>query len=329
MFRQLLFVYTIVRARFINYIGQNDIDYSDAALLLRSLPNVRVSRIRQKLAQNQPALVTTLHLTDPAVFELTSLMGFDGIWIDLEHHAHSVETVMNLMRAARVGTSDIVARPAKGEFMRMARLLEAGAQGIMYPRCDSAAEAAEVVKWAKFPPLGKRGLDGGNPDMPYCSMSVPQYVKEANEQTFIIIQIEEDHAIDAAEEIAAVEGVDVLMLGPADYSSLSGFAGDFSHPRIAQAEARIADATRKQGKHWGRPALSLADAEALVAKGAHFIPYGSDLSMLKRNLEQMQRDFTSLGFTFTNQLSPTTKHKEPLQNGAPHIRLVTPQVVTT
>lgn len=290
---------------------------------------MRTSRIRQKLAQDEPVLVTTLHLTDGAVFELTSLMGFDGIWVDLEHHAHSVQTMQGLMRAARVGSSDIVARPAKGEFMRMARLLEAGAQGIMYPRCDSAAEAREVVKWAKFPPLGKRGLDGGNPDMPYCSMSIPQYVKEANEQTFIIIQLEEDHAIDAAEEIAAVEGVDVLMLGPADYSSLSGFAGNFNDPRIAEAEARIANAARKQGKKWGRPALSLADAEALVAKGARFIPFGSDLTMLKRSLEQMQRDFAPLGFTFTNQLSPPTKQTESRPNGPPHVRLTTPRVVHT
>jgi 4-hydroxy-2-oxoheptanedioate aldolase len=290
---------------------------------------MRTSRIRQKLSHDEPVLVTTLHLTDGAVFELTSLMGFDGIWVDLEHHAHSVQTMQGLMRAARVGSSDMVARPAKGEFMRMGRLLEAGAQGIMYPRCDSAAEAREVVKWAKFPPLGKRGLDGGNPDMPYGSMSVPQYVKEANEQTFIIIQIEEDHAIAAAEEIAAVEGVDVLMLGPADYSSLSGFAGDFGHPRIAEAEAKIAEATGKHGKHWGRPALSLADAEALVGKGARFIPYGSDLTMLKRSLEQMQRDFGALGFSFTNQLSPITKQVERRQNGASAVRLATPPVVHT
>ena len=79
---------------------------------------MRVSKIAKKLSDDQPVLITSLHLTDPSVFELTSLMGFDGIWIDLEHHAHSLETVQNLMRAARIGTSDIVARPAKGEFMR-------------------------------------------------------------------------------------------------------------------------------------------------------------------------------------------------------------------
>src|SRR6185436_11438105 len=170
------------------------------------------SRIRSKLAKNQPALVTTLHVSDPSVFELASLMGFDGIWLDLEHHAHSLETAQNLMRAARIGESDVVARPAKGEFMRLGRMLEAGAQGIMYPRCDDAIEAAEVVKWAKFPPLGKRGCDGGNPDMPYSSMPLDQYIREANEQTFVVIQIEEASALSHVDEIAATEGIDVIFL---------------------------------------------------------------------------------------------------------------------
>ena len=160
---------------------------------------MRPSVVKAKLARNEPILVTCLHLTDPSLYEMTSLMGYDAIWMDLEHHAYSVETANNLMRAARVGASDIMARPAKGEFMRMSRLLEAGAQGIMYPRCESAAEAAEVVRWCKFHPLGTRGIDGGNPDMPYCSMPLTDYLREANEQTFVVVQIEDPGAVEQAE----------------------------------------------------------------------------------------------------------------------------------
>ena len=93
---------------------------------------MRPSKIKAKLRRNEPALVTTCHFADPSAYELVSLMGFDGLWMDLEHHAVSLETANNLMRAARAGTADILARPAKGEFMRMGRILEAGAQGIMY-----------------------------------------------------------------------------------------------------------------------------------------------------------------------------------------------------
>ena len=280
---------------------------------------MRVSKIAKKLSNDQPALITSLHLTDPSVFELTSLMGFDGIWIDLEHHAHSLETVQNLMRAARIGTSDIVARPAKGEFMRMGRLLEAGAQGIMYPRCDNAAEAAEVVKWAKFPPFGKRGCDGASPDMPYCSMPIAQYVKEANEQTFVIIQVEEEQAIDNVEEIAAVEGVDIIMLGPGDYSCLSGFPGQMEHPQIKRATERIAAAALRFGKQWGRPVSSPAHARELIAMGARFVTFGSDLTLIKRGLEQMQREFLAEGFSFENQLIPPSVTVRP--HTVPHAAL--------
>src|SRR3989304_622442 len=174
------------------------------------------SKVKSKLRRGEPALCMMLHFSDQSVFEMASLMGMDGLWMDMEHHTYSLETATSMIRAARIGPCDVVARPGKGEFMRMGRMLEAGAHGIMYPRCDNAAEAAEVVRWAKFSPLGRRGADGANADMPYCTMPLAQYVKEANEQTFIVIQIEEEAAVEQVEEIAAVEGVDVIFLGPGD-----------------------------------------------------------------------------------------------------------------
>jgi 4-hydroxy-2-oxoheptanedioate aldolase len=285
---------------------------------------MRPSQILKKLRNSQPVLLTTLHLADPSVFELASLMGFDGIWLDMEHHAHSLETAQNLMRATRVGQSDILVRPAKGEFMRMGRMLEAGAQGIMYPRCDNAAEAREVVKWAKFPPLGKRGIDGGGADMPYCSMPVAEYIQEANQQTFVVIQIEEEAALNNIEEIAAVEGVDVLFLGPGDFSTLGGYAGQFEHPRLEKATERVAAAARRTGKHWGRPIISSTEeAEKYLAMGARFLAYSADIVLVKLGLEKIQRDFAAIGFEFNNQLPgqatqpPKSTHRLP----GPHLDL--------
>lgn len=262
---------------------------------------MRKSRIKAKLRANQPALVTTLHFTDPQAFELTSLMGFDGIWIDLEHHPTSVETAACLMRAARVGCADIVARPAKGEFMRMGRLLEIGAQAIMYPRCDDAREAAEVVKWSKFAPLGQRGLDTGNPDAPYCMMPLAPYVRAANEETLLVIQLESASAVDQADSIAQIEGVDVLMLGPGDYSLLEGFPGRMDDRRIFEAQEKIAAAARRHGKHWGRPSFSVEQTKELLEMGARFICHGADLLFVKNALEKIRRDFAPLGFTFDDR----------------------------
>lgn len=264
---------------------------------------MRPSRIKAKLRRGEPVLVTTLHLIDPSVFELTSLMGFDGIWMDMEHHAYSLQTAAELMRAARVGAADIIGRPAKGEFMRMQRILEAGAHGIMYPRCDNAQEAAEAAEWMKFAPQGRRGCDGANPDAPYLAMPLDEYIAEANQQTFLIVQIETPEALERADEIAAVDGVDVLMLGPGDFSILSGIPGQFDHPRLREAKRTIAEATARAGKHWACPAGSVEQARELIDMGSRLIFYQADIVMIKTGLERIQQEMSDLGFTFENRLA--------------------------
>ena len=196
---------------------------------------MRTSKIKAKLRRNEPVLVPAMHINDPAIFELASLFGFDGLWLDMEHQSRSLETAGQLVRAARVGTSDVMVRCAKGEFLRLGRMLEIGATGIMYPRCDNAAEAREVVKWAKFAPLGTRGVDSAGADNPYCTLPLVEYLKAANDETFIVIQIEDQGALDHCEEMAKVPGVDVLFFGPGDYSILSGFPGQWDHPKIMEA----------------------------------------------------------------------------------------------
>lgn len=262
---------------------------------------MRTSIVKAKLARNEPVLVVCLHFTDASLYEMTSLIGFDCIWMDLEHHGYSVETASQLMRAARVGGADVVARPAKGEFLRSSRLLEMGATGIMYPRCESAAEAAEVVKWCKFAPQGRRGVDGANADMPYLMMPLAEYVRAANEQTFVVVQLEDADAVARAEEIAAVDGVDVLFFGPGDFSILGGFPGRFDHPSVTAAIQTISEAARKAGKHWGMPCFSVEHGRHLLEMGARFIAHGADVVLVKRGLEQIQEQFGPLGFSFPKQ----------------------------
>lgn len=262
---------------------------------------MRESIVKQKLARDEPALIVQLHLTDPSLFEMASLMGFDCLWMDLEHHAYSLETANQLMRAARVGHSDIIARPGKGEFMRMGRLLESGATGILYPRCDDAAEAREVVRWAKFAPLGQRGVDGSGPDMPYRSMPPAEYIAKANAETFIVVQLEAASAIEQADQIAAVEGIDGLMLGPADFSVLSGIPGQIDHPLVVDATAAIAAAATAAGKAWGRTSRSFDESRQLVDQGARLIFQGSDIMLIKGALEALRCGAEDAGFTMLNR----------------------------
>jgi 4-hydroxy-2-oxoheptanedioate aldolase len=267
---------------------------------------VRLSRIKAKLRRGEPALITTLHYIDPTLYEMTSLMGFDGIWMDLEHHHYSVETAANLMRAARVGSSDIIARPAKGEFMRMCRLLEAGAQGIMYPRCETAEEAAEVVRWARFAPLGERGVDSANADAPYCFMPLKSYLETANKETLVIVQIESPRAVENVEQIARVPGVDVLMVGPGDLSVLYGIPGQFDHPKMQAAFAQVARTAKAAGIHWGSVTPNPDHTSKLIEMGALFLCHNADILIMKRGLELIQEQYRKLGFTFDNRMPALT-----------------------
>lgn len=264
---------------------------------------MRPSRVRSRWAESKPAFCVASALTDPAVCELLSLLGFDCIWLDLEHHPRSSETAAQLMRASRVGVSDIIARPAKGEFMRLGRLLEAGATGIMYPRCEHEDEAAEVVRAARFAPQGARGVDGGNADMPYASLSLPDYIRQANERTFIFAQIEEPKSLERVEKIAAVPGIDGIFFGPGDFSVLAGIPEQFDHPMIVGAQERIAAACKQAGKRWGMPGLDRNHVQRILSMGASFIAWGTDIVVLKEGFESIQKDFSPLGFSFDNRLS--------------------------
>ncbi len=261
------------------------------------------SKVKAKLARNEPVLITCLHLMDATVFEIASHMGFDGIWVDMEHHVHSVETVQQMFRAARMGSgSDIMARPAKGEYTRMMRMLEAGAHGILYPRCSDADEAGRVVQAMKFHPQGTRGFDGGNRDMPYCTMDMNEYLHFANDNTFLFAQIEEPEAVENVDRIAAVEGVDALFFGPGDFTVMSGIPGQLNHPIVTEALKKIQAAAKRAGIHWGMPVGTPQRARELLDMGAGFVCAGADMLMVRMGLERIQSEYGELGFKFDNQM---------------------------
>lgn len=253
------------------------------------------SKVREKLRSGQTAFGTSLQFIDPAVFEMAATLGFDAIWLDLEHHSVGESQAGELIRAARAGgRTDVVVRPGKGEFMRMARLLELGAHGVMYPRCESAAEATEVVRWAKFAPTGQRGFDGAGADGDYMAHSMVDYLRRANENTFVVIQVEDHASIDRCDEMFAVDGVDMLMIGPADLTVLSGYPGEFHHPSVAAAFARIADAAKRSGKSWASTSISLEHAKQLSLMGAGLVFHGADIVFVRRGLVSLVDSFREI-----------------------------------
>lgn len=261
-------------------------------------------------------------LTDPASTELMGLLGFDCVWIDLEHTSTTNDQAAQMFRAARVGGADVMARPGKGEFMQMGRLLETGAMGILYPRCDNAAEAKEVVRWAKFAPLGERGCAGTSPDAPYDMIGRAQYVREANEQTWLAVQIESPAAVEHARAIAEVEGVDVVFFGLGDFAVLSGIPGEFEHPLVNEAMQTVCRETLAAGKRFGTVGLSTAHAQHVLDMGATLVCHGVDMLLVKEGLERIKSQFGRLGFAFDGQVAPSQAiaypHYPPLGNVCAH-----------
>jgi len=253
---------------------------------------MKTNGIKRRLARNEPSFVTTLHLNDPTVYELASMIGIDGIWMDMEHRTFSMETAQNLMAAAKAGgDSDVLVRVSRHEMTRVTRALECGAQGIIYPRCENADEAREVVRNAKFAPLGQRGCDGWNRDAPFGTMPLDEYVAAANEQSLIVIQIESPDAAKHAAEIARVEGVDVLMFGMGDFSVFAGVPGQTRHPTVIEASRRVCDAALSAGKHFGQPAGSVETIEELIDMGGRLVFHDADILMVNRGLRAIKELF--------------------------------------
>jgi 4-hydroxy-2-oxoheptanedioate aldolase len=159
------------------------------------------------------------------------------------------------------------------------------------------------VRWAKFAPQGERGVDGANGDNPYCAMPMPPYLKAANENTLLIAQLESPRALDQAEAIARVPGIDVLMLGPGDLSVIAGIPYQFDHPLITGAYERVAAAAKNAGKWWGTVSGSPEHTQRLFDLGAKFICHGCDLLMVKLGMEQIQQRYSELGFHVENRLA--------------------------
>lgn len=263
---------------------------------------MRDSRVRKRWMQGKPVLATVAHFADPSSAELIGLMGFDCLWIDLEHQPLGMAEAANMMRAARVGDMDVMARPAKGEFMRMARLIEAGASLIMYPRCETAEEARELVRCAKFPPLGERGFFSASPDNPYSTMPVKDYLKQANEQTILIAQIESPKALKNARAIAEVEGIDVLFFGPGDFSMMSGVAGEFGSALVQDALRETCQAALAAGKRFGTTVSSVEYTKKMLDLGGTLLCYGGDLHFVRQALIDTRTNFGPLGFEFEPKL---------------------------
>ena len=228
----------------------------------------------------------------PIVIEMFALAGgYHGFWLDGEHVELSTPQMTLAGLAARANGFDCFARIPPIGYWRVTQCLEAGMGGVMAAQIRRAEEAEEFVRWAKFAPRGIRGLNVGGRDADYSHKPPARFVEEANRDSFVAIQVETAGAVEQAEAIAAIDGVDLLFIGPADLSLALGVVGQFHHERLWEAIDRVAAACRNQGKAWGALITDPEFAERAVARGCRLATFGGDLLALRRGIEAFRSTF--------------------------------------
>jgi len=262
---------------------------------------MRRSLVLEKLRNNEPVWCAKTNLTDPNVVEIMGYLGIHCVWICMEHGPINFESVHNHVRAAKMMDMDTVIRVAKGSYSDLIRPFEMDATGIMVPHCMSGQEAAEIVRMTRFQPIGRRAWDGGNSDGPFCMRPPEEYLTFANQQRFVIAQIEDKEAVACMEDIVATDNIDVFFLGPGDLSHSYGVPGQFTHPLVQEAIDKLAALCKQYGRCWGLPCPP-ENAPAMIEKGARFLAAGSDVTSLAAKFREMREGYMAAGLTFNGEL---------------------------
>ena len=167
--------------------------------------------------------------------------GFDWVFIDTEHGNFEIETVQDICRVASLIDLTPLVRVADVQYPLVARALDCGAEGVIFPRVESPELLERAVTWTKFPPTGTRGFGLSRGAVDYAALSMPQIMQYWNDNVMTVLQIETQRAVEAREELLTIEGVDAVIVGPADLSVSLGIPGEFEHPLLISAIESIMD----------------------------------------------------------------------------------------
>lgn len=252
-----------------------------------------ITPIKTKLAQGQEVRVMAAGVfPSPKLLEMVGLAGFlDGVWIDQEHSGIQQPQLEELLIASRAGGLDSFVRVAPTDYATIMRPLEAGARGIMMAQISSVEEAKQACLWARFNPVGERGMFLGNYEADYGTKPAPQLVEESNRDGWTIIQIETAQAVECVEEIAALDEVDCLFVGPSDLSNNLGQPGNPMHPDVMCTIERTAAAAKAAGKPWG--VLSKTDdfAKKCREMGCQLFSLVGDMDLIHRGIKATREAF--------------------------------------
>jgi 2-keto-3-deoxy-L-rhamnonate aldolase RhmA len=216
----------------------------------------------------------------PEIVRIYKAAGFDWVFIDTEHGGFGIETLQDVCRVATISGLTPLVRVADVQYPLVARALDCGAEGVIFPRVESPELLERAVTWTKFPPEGSRGFGLSRMAVDYAPLSMPQIMEYMNTNVMTVLQIETTRAVDAREELLAIEGIDAVLIGPADLSISLGVPGQFEHPRLVSAVESIMDTCMRRnivpGIHLRVPRI----AHEWRRRGMRLLSCSNDAAML-------------------------------------------------
>jgi 2-keto-3-deoxy-L-rhamnonate aldolase RhmA len=244
--------------------------------------SVVFNQAKKRLAAGELALGMGLRQARTVdVATIAKTCGFDWLFIDMEHNSMDVDSAAQIAMAALGAEVTPVVRVPGHEHYHATRLLDAGAQGIVVPHVENAEAAERVVAYCKYPPLGHRSIAGAQPQLSFASLPTGEAMRLVNEETLVVVMLETPAAIANAESIAAVKGIDVLLVGFNDLCAEMGMPGEFASERPEAAFAAVVAACRKHGKYPGMGGVYEPQLmRKFVGMGARFVLSGSDVAFM-------------------------------------------------
>jgi 4-hydroxy-2-oxoheptanedioate aldolase len=248
----------------------------------------KMKNLKQRLKQGETLNGCWLNLGSSLTAEIVGQAGFDWVLIDLEHGAGVEKDVLAQFQALESTPTAAIVRVESAESPRISRILDMGAEGIMCPKVDNAREAKKVVNGLHYPPFGNRGV-AKMVRATQFGLNFNSYYAASRDNILGIVQIETLEALDNLDAIAAVEGVDVLFIGPADLSMAMGIFGQFDHPTFTTALDNIIAAAKKAEKTIGILLFNPNDYDKYHKMGIQFIACGSDATFVAEGARVMAK----------------------------------------
>jgi len=254
------------------------------------------NRMKQSLKEGKVVFGPMVsEIRNPGIAVLFAQAGFDFFFIDMEHSCFTMETVSDMIMAARAAGIPAIVRPASRKSHEyLSRPLDSGASGLLVPQIQSKEDAQNVVRWCRYYPVGERGMALSRQHTFFDAGNTMETMKQLNEEVLIALQIEHRDAVRNLPEILSVSGIDVAFVGPEDLAASLGKPGTASDPDVEKAVLQVIKVCQDKGVVPGIHTSSVEKAKTWIDRGMKMIGFGTDIKLISQVCKASVKDLKAL-----------------------------------